>query len=1790
MDYLNNILNQNNQKVQLVDEAIPTLCNRLQHATLSSDRRSAILGLKSFSRQYRETVVEYGLRPLISSLKKDWDNSAVIRPLLECILILLIRGESDEDMSRGWISQQLRIQNGKYPSPLLLEEISYDQFSLWISDELTKDEQTIQTLLDIISNETDYHSRLYTIQLLESLVSTRSVRVKECLLNIPTGISTVVTLLSDSNDPIRNEAILLLMAIANNNFNIQKLVAFENTFDTLFDIIDEEGGIRGSILVQDCLTLILNLLMYNASNQKFFLETQGAIKLAKLLEEPLVVDQPEIEGELPNPPMVWTEQRILNMMIALDISRTFVTEDSENLKVNQDKLNNSEILNIVLRLIFAPETINDIRMVALLTAADLIRGNNDIQLMFANIDIPYIDPTLPTQIQSHNKPIPITLALLNWVLYINSVHCFNLRTSAAYCLRAYFSGNEEAKVAFIEDQVNAYKANGKEEPLENGDAHENGTNGQLHTPPPDSLESMGNIFSTLMDYDSESNLNPYRTWFAAVILLYLFEDNDSCKGIAKELKTGDESNGEEVLGSIEAMAGLLVTTLENSDPRISIGYMMLLTCWMYEDPLIVNEFLRDTSVIHSILTFLTNNSTEGSEVTRGMATVLLGVAYDFSTKDSPLSRVDLHALLVKSFGKDNYSLKVKQFKECNAFKFFDEEAFLFAQKDESGLPDLLFDSIYVNLVKDNFSRIRRALFHDPNFEPQIKISYDEFEELDTRFKSLYNEYEESKKNFEETDAKLKLQIEELEATRSELETKLENSTTEHESLKEKNSKTLSELDSVNKSLSALQAAKNGLEKTSAELTKDLEAAKKKVTSTDDSVKNLEQKLSVTEEARKKAEDGINKMSRELFHLSKDKKDSENNLKALQKEIDQLKKEYEKSSKKDQNKISTLQTENKDLQGQISQLKSELTSSRSSTDTEMNLLKDKILEAEANNEHLMDKLRAAAAAFQEMKTAKVENDGQLGDLKKSIALKESELNETVKKLEKVESDFEALMKELSDLKNSSASKEEETSNSLKKLQELNAQLESKYKDSLSNSSSLEEKLAQVTEQLSSVKQDLGNQVDELKKENQELLDQISALKSEHKKALEGSSSFKEEIEDLKKKHLESKASYDRAIESHSVELEDIKNSHLKELNGLKSNSESQLADSSKEIEKLREEIKELNTTLTTEKENLTKLKADLSLAEKSKLENDSLVSELRQEIESRTSKQKLLDSEKDEKIGSLESELKTLNDSLQDSKTKFQKKAEEHEAQEKNMNKLRQDVKTKQSRLGELETKILEAGKQSVDLEDQLAKSKSILQKNLDTNKAVTQELKELKDTQNQERNNFQASLKRSEDTIETLKKDLDSKTKEVEKERDMLNQSSDAVVKEYTDKIKKLEREISDLKTDHYAKMKSVDLEKEGLSREIANHKKQISSLEHDSEEGSKKNQEALAQKEASIVELQKKLDLVSDSLADKEKELLFKEKQLESTKTDFTAKENLLKTKEEDFTKISKDLEDLKLKYDSVSKTLEAKEESIEKLSEDLAHTKKTLEDSRSEVNQLQGTSEDYKALQQEIEKSEATKNTLEQEVVDVKNKLKDLDELKKNLEQAESEKLALQKSLEKSDNHSSKKIEELKSKHQKELKDKENEVKEISSGSESLKIQLEDLQKKHEDAQQKLSETSNAAKQVTDLNDSVKQLQKDADVKTQQIKQLEEENLSTKQSLEAASVKEADLIKEVESLKSQLKASKADTVPKSELDDLMLILSELEESKDKYKTQLKELGKEVSEDEEDDDDDDDDEDDEDD
>ena len=119
------------------------------------------------------------------------------------------------------------------------------------------------------------------------------------------------------------EAILLLVHLSDGHQDVQKIIAFENAFDRIFNIIDVEGGVDGGIIVQDCLQLLTNLLAYNASKQVLFRETGFVPRLYKLFNVEAEI-QPYAMGKRNN-----------NLHMALGVCRACIAPGGQGTPANQ---------------------------------------------------------------------------------------------------------------------------------------------------------------------------------------------------------------------------------------------------------------------------------------------------------------------------------------------------------------------------------------------------------------------------------------------------------------------------------------------------------------------------------------------------------------------------------------------------------------------------------------------------------------------------------------------------------------------------------------------------------------------------------------------------------------------------------------------------------------------------------------------------------------------------------------------------------------------------------------------------------------------------------------------------------------------------------------------------------------------------------------------------------------------------------------------------------------------------------------------------------------------------------------------------------------------------------------------------------------------------------------------------------------------------------------------------------------------------------------------------------------
>jgi hypothetical protein len=106
------------------------------------------------------------------------------------------------------------------------------------------------------------------------------------------------------------------------DLTIQKIIVFENIFDLLFKIIDEEGGlIDGGVIVNDCLHLLFNILQTNCSNRMLFMEEKYINKLSNYLNlnNLGIIDSSNATG--------LAHQAFKNIFMLLKIVRCLLTPD-----------------------------------------------------------------------------------------------------------------------------------------------------------------------------------------------------------------------------------------------------------------------------------------------------------------------------------------------------------------------------------------------------------------------------------------------------------------------------------------------------------------------------------------------------------------------------------------------------------------------------------------------------------------------------------------------------------------------------------------------------------------------------------------------------------------------------------------------------------------------------------------------------------------------------------------------------------------------------------------------------------------------------------------------------------------------------------------------------------------------------------------------------------------------------------------------------------------------------------------------------------------------------------------------------------------------------------------------------------------------------------------------------------------------------------------------------------------------------------------------------------------------
>ncbi|KAJ9457000.1 Golgin candidate 6 [Diplonema papillatum] len=239
------------------DQLIPLLISRVKNSTNASDKREAVRELQRLGeRQLSQYVTKEQLTALANALRLNKDDPETAEGI-----VLTISDLVDEDASN----------RQSYLQALANAESSI---------------RGIDTLLSVLSSH-GFHARYSAMKILTALVEFHSELVPRFAF-ASNGLHNLVSILNDNenNGILRNEGLLLMKSIAIGDPEVQKIVVYENVFDSLLKIIREEGGIHGGILVEDCLEIFHHLLATNVSNQKYYRDFTGMNSLRPLLTLP----------------------------------------------------------------------------------------------------------------------------------------------------------------------------------------------------------------------------------------------------------------------------------------------------------------------------------------------------------------------------------------------------------------------------------------------------------------------------------------------------------------------------------------------------------------------------------------------------------------------------------------------------------------------------------------------------------------------------------------------------------------------------------------------------------------------------------------------------------------------------------------------------------------------------------------------------------------------------------------------------------------------------------------------------------------------------------------------------------------------------------------------------------------------------------------------------------------------------------------------------------------------------------------------------------------------------------------------------------------------------------------------------------------------------------------------------------------------------------------------------------------------------------------------------------------
>lgn len=668
-------------------ETIQKLCDRVASSTLLEDRRDAVRALKSLSKKYRMEVGAQAMDHLINILQTDRSDSEILGYALDTLYNIICNDEEEEqDESEDESAQK-----------------QADDLGAQFTDQFIQDPEHVTLLLALLE-EFDFHVRWPGVKLLTALLKNQGIQVQGIILVSPMGVSRLMDLLADSREVIRNDGLLLLQQLTKTNAAIQKIVAFENAFERLLDIITEEGSSDGGIVVEDCLLLLLNLLKNNSSNQNFFKEGSYIQRMKPWFE---VGD--DNSG--------WSAQKVTNLHLMLQLVRVMVSPVNPPGATTscQKSMYQCGLLQQLCTILMATGVPADILTETINTVSEVIRGSQVNQDYFASVNAP------------SNPPRPAIVVLL--MSMVNERQPFVLRCAVLYCFQCFLYKNQKGQGEIVATllpstiDANCISA------------------GQL---------LCGGLFSA----DSLSN------WCAAVALAHALQDNLTQKEQLLRVQLAT-SLGKPPVSLLQQCTNILS---QGSKVQTRVGLLMLLCTWISNCPIAVTHFLHNQENVPFLTAQISENLGEDERLVQGLCALLLGICIYYNDNSlENYTKEKLKQLIEKRIGKENFVEKLGFITKHELYSRAAQKP----QPVFPSPEQMLFDHEFTKLVKELEGMITKAVHkssEEEEKEEEVKKTLEQHDNIVTQYKELIREQDAQVQQLKEEVSSLSSQNEQMQST------------------------------------------------------------------------------------------------------------------------------------------------------------------------------------------------------------------------------------------------------------------------------------------------------------------------------------------------------------------------------------------------------------------------------------------------------------------------------------------------------------------------------------------------------------------------------------------------------------------------------------------------------------------------------------------------------------------------------------------------------------------------------------------------------------------------------------------------------------------------------------------------------------------------------------------------------------------------------------------------------------------------------------------------------------------